>query len=314
MNYAECAEILRENDDYILITHIRPDGDTLGSAAALCSALRRLGKRAYLYPNPEITPRYHKYVKDYLAPEGYEGAYTVAVDVAGEHMLAKGFEGKVKLCIDHHDSNSGYAEKLLLGSAKASCGELVLELIKLLCTEPSKTEASLLYIAVSTDCGCFRYANVTAETFAAASELANAGAEVQKLNFELFRQSTKARIMLESLICSGLRFEKNGAIVAAMVTNAMLREINATEDDCDDIAGIPGRVEGCIVSIVVRELAEGGCKASLRSQPCFDCSEVCKRFGGGGHKMASGCTLDTDPETARELLIKAVIDAWHTME
>ncbi|MDO4354835.1 MAG: DHH family phosphoesterase, partial [Clostridia bacterium] len=108
MNYAECAEILRENDDYILITHIRPDGDTLGSAAALCSALRRLGKRAYLYPNPEITPKYHKYVKDYLAPEGYEGAYTVAVDVAGEHMLAKGFEGKVKLCIDHHNSNSGY--------------------------------------------------------------------------------------------------------------------------------------------------------------------------------------------------------------
>lgn len=314
MNYTECAEILRENDDYILITHKRPDGDTLGSAAALCSALRRLGKRAYMYPNPEITPKYYKYVKDYIAPSDTAGTFALAVDVASPNMLPSGFSGEVRLCIDHHESNSAYAERTLVGSEKASCGELILELIKLLCTKPNKTEASLLYIALSTDCGCFRYANVTAETFYAASELARAGAEIQKLNFELFRQSTRARMMLESLITAGLRFEKDGAIVAATVTKEMLAQVNASEDDCDDIAAIPGRAEGCIVSIVVRELDDGSSKASLRSQPCFDCAAVCRRFGGGGHRMASGCTMDVSPETARELLIQAVIDAWDITE
>ena len=201
MNYRECAEWLSNHDNILLLTHIRPDGDTLGSASALCSALRRCGKKAALYKNPDITPKYMKYIEQYVdANFAYD--CVVAVDVAEKHMFPMGFTGEADACIDHHPTNSHYATELLLHPEKASCGEAVLEVIKELCGNVTPEEASLLYMAVSTDCGCFRYANVTAETFAAASELASYGASVQALNFDLFRQVSRARIVLEGEICS----------------------------------------------------------------------------------------------------------------
>lgn len=304
MNVVECAQWLKEHDNILIITHTRPDGDTLGSAAALCSALRRCGKNAALYKNPEITDKYYKYVSAYIADD-FEYSCVVATDVAEKHMICGGFSGDVQLCIDHHPSNSNYAENLLLNAGKASCGEIVLEVIKELCGDVSPEEASLLYMAVSTDCGCFRYANVTAETFAAASELVSCGARVQALNFDLFRQVSKARIVLEGLICSGLKFYSEGKIVVATVTEKMMQEAGATENDCDDIAGIPGRVEGCVLSLVIRELEQGKCKVSARSHPGFDCSALCARFGGGGHKMASGCVVRATPEETCEMLVSA---------
>ena len=309
MNYCECAEWLKKHDNILLLTHIRPDGDTLGSAAALCSALRRLGKKAALYSNPDITPKYLKYVSQYI-DDGFAYDCTVAIDVAERQMLPVGYEGEVNACVDHHPTNSHYAKELLLHPEKASCGEAVLELIKELCGDVTPEEASLLYMAVSTDCGCFRYANVTAETFAAASELASCGARVRELNFDLFRQVSKARIVLEGMICSQLRFYNNGAVVVATVTEKMMNEAGATENDCDDIAGIPGKVEGCVVSMVIRELEKGKCKVSVRSQPSFDSSALCAVFGGGGHKMASGCTINAEPEKACTMMIEALEKLW----
>lgn len=309
MNVKECAQWLRERDDFLLITHIRPDGDTLGSAAALCSALRRLGKNAALYDNPGITPRYMKYIDSYISPaDGL--SCLVTVDVAEPGMFPDGFDGAVELSIDHHPTNTHFAGELLLKAEKAACGEIVLELIKELCGGITAQEANLLYIAVSTDCGGFRYANVTHETFLAASELTAAGADIRKLNFELFRQMSGARMLLEGLICAGLRFYHGGAVVAATVTLEMMEKSGATENDCDDLAGIPGRAEGCRVSILIRELAEGQCKISLRSQPGFDCASLCREFGGGGHVMAAGCTVNADPDTTLKMLLAAINEVW----
>lgn len=305
MTIKECAAWLNEHDDILILTHVRPDGDTLGGAAALCSALRRTGKNAALFNNPDITPKYMKYVKDFVS-DNFDFTCTLAVDVAEAHMLPPGFTGAVDACIDHHLSNSHYAENLLLNGSKASCGEIVLEVIKQLCGNVTAQEASLLYMAVSTDCGCFRYANVTNETFAAASELLGYGAEVQKLNFDLFRQVSRARMTLEGSILSGLKYFFDGKVVAATVTRKMMSDAGATENDCDDIAGIPGKVEGCIVSLVIREMDNNKCKVSVRSQNIFDSSALCARFGGGGHKMASGCTIAADPDETLKMLVSAI--------
>ncbi len=308
MNIGQCVKWLNEHDNILILTHIRPDGDTLGCAAALCSALRRIGKSAALYSNPDITPKYMKYVKPYIS-DNLRYNCTVAVDVAEQHMLPSGFSGDVQLCIDHHPSNSHYSEQLLLNGAKASCGEIVLQVIKELCGSVEPEEASLLYMAVSTDCGCFRYANVTAETFAAASELLSYGAQVQKLNFDLFRQVSRARMMLEGSILSGLKYYFGGKVVAATVTKQMMLDAGATENDCDDIAGIPGRVEGCVLSLVIREL-DGRCKVSVRSQEVFDSSALCAEFGGGGHRMASGCTIEASPEETLRMLVDAIAEVF----
>ena len=159
MNDREFAAALRDRDAILILSHLRPDGDTLGSGAALCSALRRMGKTAYLFPNPETTARYLPYVAQFFAPANFVPACVVAVDIATPNLFPQGFSGAVDLCIDHHPSNALYAGDTLLHAEKSACGEAVLDVIELLTGSVTEQEANLLYIAVTTDTGCFQYAN-----------------------------------------------------------------------------------------------------------------------------------------------------------
>lgn len=306
----ECARWLLERDDFLILTHVRPDGDTIGSSAALCSALRRAGKRACCFQNPEITETYAPFASPYQAAEGYAYLYAVAVDVADASMLPKSFTGEAALCIDHHPSNSRYAENLCLDPSAAACGEIVLEVIKALGGGVTKDEADLLYIAVSTDTGCFLYMNTTASTHRAAAELMELGAGVKALNHLLFRSMSRPRMLLEGMIMSGLRFYRKGRVTVATVTLDMMERAGATEDDCEDIAGIAGRAAGSVVSITLRELAGGECKISVRSKPEVDVSKVCAVFGGGGHNMAAGCTIKKAPDDALRDLLAVLDEQW----
>ena len=309
MDIRHCAQLLREHDKYLLVTHRRPDGDTLGSAAGLCHALRRLGKTAHLYHNPDITENYMTYVGSYLAPAGYVYDRVIALDTATNQMFAPGFEGSVWMALDHHGSHVPYAEHTLVWSHKASCGEIILALIEELHGMPNKEEAELLYIAVSTDTGCFRYGNTKADTHRAAAALLDAGADTAPIVKHLFRTKTRARLKLEGLIYSDIRSYRNNTINVAVVTVAMLAEAGATENDCDDLANLPCQVAGNRVAITVREMP-GFSKVSLRTDGTVDASAVCARFGGGGHKMASGCELRCSPEEAAETVRKAVEEVW----
>ena len=306
----ECAAFLRSHDHYQILTHIRPDGDTLSSAAALCSALRRLGKRAYLFPNPEITENYTEYTAPYLAQAPEEDACFVSVDTADAGMLPKAFSGVVSLAIDHHPKNPGYAEMTVLDGSRASCAEIVTELIETLCGTLTAQEANLLYIGVSTDSGCFCYGNTTAQTLRAAAHLIDCGAENGVLNKAFFRSSSFARLKLEGMVYASLRSYRNNQINVAVVTLDMMRLCGATENDCDDLASLPGRVRGSVVNLMIRELEPGKSKASVRTSELVDSSAICARFGGGGHKMASGCTCDCGPEELAEGLLAVVNEIW----
>ena len=312
MNLHEAADLLRRRDNYIIVTHRRPDGDTLGSAAGLCHALRRMGKTAWMFPNGEITATYLPYVEKYLAPENYAGETVVATDVAEPGLFCRGFAGAVDLWLDHHPTRGEAREPAVVWPHKASCGELILELIGELCGDIDKEEADLLYMAVSTDTGCFVYDNTTAETHRAAAQLLDAGADLPRLNKPLFRFKSLARIMLEGMICSDLRVYRGGQISLAMVTLDMLTRSGATEDDCNDLASLAGQVRGNHVAVTVRELSltPPKSKVSLRTDGLVDASAVCRRFGGGGHKMASGCELDCPPEETAEKILAAVEELW----
>ena len=310
MNLNDTVTFLKEHDGYLLVTHIRPDGDTLGSAAALCHILRGLGKTAYVYDNPETTATYAEFTAPYLAPAGFAPGCVVGVDLASERLFPKGFaeDTPFDLCIDHHPTNTGYAARLFCQPDKASCGELILQIAQAL-ELLDKTVATLLYVAVSTDCGCFVYGNTTAETHRAAAILMDAGADYKPLNVALFRQSSFSRLMLEGLVYSGMRQYANGLVNVAVVTLDMMAASGATEDDCDDLASLAGRVRGSYVSATIRELGEKECKVSLRSGDRFDVSAICALHGGGGHKMASGCTIYEDVETTREILVREILEA-----
>ncbi len=313
MELSSAADILRRSDRFLLITHRRPDGDTLGCAGALCHALRRMGKTAYVFPNPEITESYLPFLRPYLADTvSGSGWFTLAVDVADPALFCSGFRGKIDLWLDHHPSRGAAREPGVICSERASCGELVLELIRLLLGAPDIEEADLLYIAVSTDTGCFCYANTNAATHIAAAKLIEAGAHSQKLNKNLFRTKSRSRLLLEGMVYSTLRSFREGAVNAALVTLDMLRSSGVDESDCEDLAGLVGQLDGYRVGITIRELSASPArsKISLRTDGSVDAAVVCGRFGGGGHKMASGCEIEAAPEEALAEIIAAVDAEW----
>ncbi len=309
MKYTECAKLLLEHEAILLVTHKNPDGDTMGSAAALCSALRSKGKVAYLYANPQTSALLRPYAEPFFAPVGSEEMFDfyVAVDVASESQFPKGFELGIDLCIDHHEINTHFAPRELIRPERSSCGEIVLEIVKALNGAPTPQEATLLYIAVSTDTGCFQYLNTNARTLHTAAELIGYGADSGKVSTDFFRKVSAARLRLEGAIYSNLSFHRDDRVVVATVTRRMLEEAGATADDLDDLAGLAGRLRGSLVSVTIREQDNGESRVSVRSGPEVSSSEICAVFGGGGHAMAAGCTIPAPPQRAKTMLL-AVID------
>ena len=302
MTAQECSQLLLSKNNILIITHTNPDGDTLCSAAALCSALRRAGKRANLFRNPAVTTKYMPHVEKYFAPKSFKSKYIVSVDVATEKMFAEGIDGAIDLCIDHPPTNSHYAKKELVCPDKAACGEIVLAVIKEMCGGITQEEADLLYIAVTTDTGCFQYLNTNAATFRAAAELLEYGADTGMVNVKFFRKASRARLKLEGMIYSTMGFYRDGKISVVIITKEMLRQAGAGEEDCDDLAGLAGRAEGASVNITIRERDNGSSKVSVRTGRAV--------FGGGGHAMAAGCTIDCPPEKARDMLLAVIDEVW----
>lgn len=312
MNTAEAAKWLIERDNFLIITHMRPDGDTLGSAAGLCSALREAGKTAHVLYNNQTTKRYAPYMHNYWS-EDFSPDFVISTDIATEALFPSNagmYKGRVDLAIDHHPSNSEFAKHTLLDASCASCGELVYELVIELSGKISAETAKLLFIALTTDTGCFRYGNTTADTHRIASLLIKAGAPGAEINKKLFRTKTRSRVMIESEILNAIEFSRDSQIATVVVTGEMIERAGADEDDLEDIAAIHGQIEGVVVSITVREVEGGISKISVRTNKLVDAGAICAELGGGGHAMAAGVTLDCNVWEAKEKILAAVDEIW----
>ena len=214
----EAAGYLEALDNVLLLTHVRPDGDTIGSAAALCAALRRCGRTAYLLPNPEITATYAPYAAPYWAPEGWEGDHVVSVDIADVSLLpenAKPYAGCIELAIDHHPSHGFFARNTCLEADSAACGEVVYEIISHL-TALTPEIALPLYVAVSTDCGGFQYANTTARTHRIAAALMEV-VDVAAVNKTLFRTKSRVRLAMESRMVAEMQLFDGQRVVVMTI-------------------------------------------------------------------------------------------------
>ncbi len=300
MTNRETIEFLETHDNYLIINHRRPDGDAVGCAAALCLGLRQINKRAVVWKNPETTERYQGYLTGLETETVPDGAVLVSVDLATEGLLplnGEFFAGKIRLSIDHHVSNEGYAEYTNVQPAKAACGEILLEILKEM-GEISSSMADSLYLAISTDTGCFQYANVTGDTLRAAAELKEMGVNTYAINKVMFGTKTISRLRMEAALTESAEFYGGGLICVCTITRQMIEEFHATEDDLDDISGFPRGIEGVGIGVMLRELREGGAKLSIRTGGDYNASEICSRLGGGGHRGAAGAS---DPAGLEQL-------------
>lgn len=305
----QAAELLRSWDNILLLTHKRPDGDTIGSAIGLCQALRELGKQAWLLESQDATRLFRPYLEGYTAPAGFVPTRVVAVDIADEGLFppnAQRYRGKVDLSIDHHPSNTGFGTANCVEADKAACGEIIYALALELGVMNAAIAAPL-YVAVSTDTGCFAYGNTTSHTHRVAAALMEQGIDTAALNKRHFRTKSLKRLRLESSIMEHMELYQNNTIAVAPVTLEMMSEIGAEEEDAEDIASFLGQVEGVRHAVTIRELKPGECKVSLRTDPRYlNATETCALLGGGGHAAASGCTVYGTMRETIDAMLRAI--------
>lgn len=307
----ETAAFLQQHDHYAIVSHKRPDGDTLGSTAALCRCLRAMGKTAHVLTNSEATARYAWLHEGLTKDAPQEGDTIVSVDVASPAMLPKDrkdLEGKIALRIDHHDASTSFTEWELVEPEMAACGEIIYELTRLLGVEMDPDMADAVYVATATDTGCFRFSNTTDHTFRTAAECMKAGARVFRLNQQLFETNSLAKMRIQSWIVENMKLLSDGKLALVAIPKEVELSLGVTEDDMDNISNFPRTIEGVCMAATLRETGNGGTKISVRAVPGYDATQITVPFGGGGHKGAAGASLDMPIAEAERKVEAALLE------
>lgn len=304
----EVATYLKEHDHYVILTHRRPDGDTTGCAVALCRGLRSIGKDAWIWENAQFTPKLRPFVEGLTVDVLEENATVISVDIATQGLFPLNLsadETDVKLLVDHHDRNDAFAEVGYVDPDAAACGEIIMDLLEKIGVEPDQKIAEAIYVAISTDTGCFRFSNTTADTLMTAATCKKWGADTFTINRNFFMTKRPARLKLEAYLSNTTQFYGDGKIAISMIPQQIREELGLTPDDIDDISGFGREIEGVEIAVMIRREAEGG-KLSVRTSPNYDASAICSRLGGGGHKAAAGAAVPGDVEDAKKAILRVL--------
>lgn len=310
LSVTEAAALLRSFDNILILTHVRPDGDTVGCAAGLCAALRQVGKTAHLLPNPELTRSCAPYFLPYAAPEGFAPDFVVSTDIASLSLLpanAKEYAGRIDLAIDHHPSFEGFGKAHIVRAEAAACGELICDIVREL-TALTPEIALPLYVAISTDTGCFQYTNTSADTHRTAAALMDTGIDIRPVNKAFFRTKTRKRMALEADMLSNMEFYDTGRVVVLTVPMALMERVGADENDAEELSSLGGLIEGTDCAVTMRELRPEVWKLSVRTGERVNATNVCRQLGGGGHAAAAGCTIEAPLAEAKRQILSAIAE------
>ena len=306
MKLNEIARFLEAHDNYEILTHAYPDGDTLGSGFALCLALQQIGKNARVVTTN--IPSKFRYLLNGVKEQDFVSETIVSTDIAADSLLGSNTDkylGRIDVCIDHHSLNTLTAkEKFVDEFAAANC-EIIYTLLLELNIDITREIANCLYTGISTDTGCFRYTNTTARTMRIAASLMELGCDNAIINKAMFETKSKEKIQLEHAVYNTIEYCADGRCAIIYTTLDMMKSLNIGDDEMEGLASIPRQIEGVLIGITMREKADGFFKVSVRTNDSVNASDFCSQFGGGGHAAAAGCTIEGDLETVRNMLIKA---------
>jgi len=309
MTRTETAQWLKIKDNYMIFTHRNPDGDTIGCAVALCRGLRKLGKTAWVFENPQFTPRMIPYLNGLTKGDISPDATLVSVDMASTSLLPtclENYKDDIQLAIDHHGSHVQFAKHLLLESETAACGEIVYQVLLEMGVAITKEMADAIYIAISTDTGCFQFSNTTSQTLRIAAALKDAGCDGYDINKLFFGTKSMARLYLEAHLTQTTSVYGGGTVALCHLPLSLMKKLSLKEDDIDSISGFARDIEGVKVGIMIRELSDRQHKLSLRTSPMIDASAICARLGGGGHRAAAGATVNSNFVDTKAAILEAI--------
>lgn len=304
----EAAEMLLSMDNILILAHENPDGDAVGSACALCRGLMSLGKTAAVWLCG--VPKSDEYLLEGLFFNGeFSPGHIITVDTADRRIMGVDGSGfgrdvKIGLAVDHHYSNVLYAEKTYLDDNAAAAGEVVYDLLRLMQVEITKEIAECIYIAVSTDTGCFRYSNTTAKTLRTAADMLDCSIDLAEINRIQFETKTKEYVELEKMAISTMQTHFDGKCAVIVLTNEMYKKSGALDSETQALSALPRQIEGVYVGITMKEKEEGFFRISVRTNAPADASEIASHLEGGGHKMAAGCSFKGTKDDAVAAVLK----------
>lgn len=308
LSLRQTARFLKNHDNYIILTHASPDGDTLGSAYALYYGLNEIGKSACVLC-PDIIPEKYRYFARITDHVTRENATVIAVDVADKRLLGslqEEFGDVVDLNIDHHISNVRYAKNLYLDSDASATAECIFEILNVMKVNINDITAKALFTGIVTDTGCFKYSSVTAKTHIIAAQLYEYNIDAPEINRLMFDTKSRKLLELERMVLDASEFHFDGKCIILPVTAEMQEKTGCSGTELEGIAVISRSIEGVVAGITLKQTDDNEFKVSLRTYPPLDASEVCKKLGGGGHKAAAGASVTGTLEEVKQKVLQAV--------
>ena len=321
LDWSPFVAFVRRHQRFLMTTHVRPDGDGLGSMLALGEALEGLGKSVLMAVASTFPPRYGfldpgRRVALFLPPgEDFRQVDAVLVLDTGTWNQLGFFAPFLqsldvpKLVIDHHLTQDDLGATRLVDTDAEATGRLAREAMAALGVPLSPSAASHLFVALAMDTGWFRHSNATPKTFALASELVEAGARPEHLYEELFERNSLARLKLTGVILERLQSACDGRVVYTELRRGDYEATGATPQECEDLVNYTRSVRGAEVGLFFMEQPRGGVKVSFRSRATVDVAWLAEGFGGGGHRQAAGAILETSLDEARARVLSAVAAA-----
>lgn len=319
----QAADILCNGHKYLILFHVHPDGDSVGSAFALRALMCETGREAFCVCADEVPERLHFLSKDAQdsvlpgnIPEGYIPDTIVSVDTASPSQLGSlydTYKDKIDLMIDHHGKGTYYAEHYV-SSDMSACGEVLYRLLERVAEKRGLGELpfrvkELLYAAISADTGCFRYNNTTPTAHKIAADLISQGIDAADINHRLFGIKTLKQMQVEHAGFERMNFYAGGRIAVITFPYSLKEQYGATDENLETLIDVARSVKGVEVAAVIKQFGEENkFRISMRSSSDFDVSEVCARYGGGGHSRAAGCTLSCDSILTAEMTIVSVVE------
>ena len=309
----EISGIIKRYHHFLITTHVRADGDGIGSEVALYHALREMGKSVCIAndsPIPQIykfiVPGTGMYIHPELPKDRAEVVFTLDCPTLDRLGKVQGIVPKDALIIniDHHISNEYFGKINWVSEEMCATGEIVLQLLKEGNVEITPDMATALYVAIVTDTGRFTHSNTTPEALRMAAFLIERGARHIEISKHVYNTNPYNLVKLNALALNTVNLHAGNRIATIWLTKKMLEETGVNPIDTQEFADIPISIDGVIVGVLLREMTEPNwIKVSLRSRNGFDVNNVAKKFGGGGHKYAAGCEIQGNITEVQQLIL-----------
>ena len=313
--FAEIGRVLREHNKFAVLSHVRPDGDALGSTLALALSLKGLGKEVRAWNEEGMLEKYNFLAQAELltqppsAPEDFD--VVVALDTAVQNRLgtttAAVRHAKLWINIDHHPSNPRYGDLVYIDSTAPATGQILFELLTNQKFPITPEIAENLYAAISTDTGSFQYPNTTVRTFEIAAELVRCGVDVGRTSQLLYENFPRRRIELLRELLGTMQFGCGGKLAWFSLSQAAAGALGVIPEDNEGLIDNLRAIHGVIVAIFFEELPDGKVRVSMRSKnEAVDVCAICTQFGGGGHVLAAGARVrGILPEVEKKIVEQA---------